>query len=179
MQNKPLPKLPEELEQELLRLGYTEGSLKFYRRRWKMLLDFAKFQGEDYFSEQLGIDFAEKHFNILERDFQKTLSQKDTQELRVIRMVGDFQLHHSVLRRYYKDKEVLTDPYYIRVSEAFQSYCREKGYSGCTIDYYVKQSAYFMDYLASQEISNCNEIALELINRSICTLAGYSALSKN
>lgn len=44
MQSKRLTKLLEEPEQELMRLGYTEGSLKFYRRRWKMLLDFAKFQ---------------------------------------------------------------------------------------------------------------------------------------
>lgn len=174
MQSKPLTKLLEELEQELMRLGYTEGSLKFYRRRWKMLLDFAKSRGENYFSEQLGIDFVEKHFNILEKDFDKTLSQKDTQELRVIRMVGDFQLHHSVLRRYYKHKEILTDPYYINISDDFQNYCKEKGYSKSTIDHYVKQSAYFMDYIASQGISNCSDITLELINRYIRTLAGYT-----
>ena len=31
MQKKPLKDLLQELEQELLRLGYTEGSMKFYR----------------------------------------------------------------------------------------------------------------------------------------------------
>ena len=38
MQKKPLAELLNELEQEMLRLGYTEGSMKFYRRRWQMLL---------------------------------------------------------------------------------------------------------------------------------------------
>lgn len=71
MRNKPLPELLEELEQELNRLGYTEATLKFYRRRWKMLLDFAKSRGEIYFSEQLGIDFVEKYFNILEKILAK------------------------------------------------------------------------------------------------------------
>ena len=33
MHNKPLPVLLVELEQELKRLGYTEATLKFYRRR--------------------------------------------------------------------------------------------------------------------------------------------------
>jgi integrase/recombinase XerD len=172
--NKPLPKLLEELEQELKRLGYTEGTLKFYRRRWQMLLDFAKSRGETYFSEQLGIDFVEKHFNILEKDFDKTLSQKDTQELRIIRMVGDFQLHHSILRRYYKHKEILTDPYYLIIRDEFQDYCKERSYSNITIDHYVKQSAYFMDYLASQGVPNCRDITLDLINRYIRTLAGYT-----
>ena len=40
MQKKPLTELLNELEQEMLRLGYTEGSMKFYRRRWQTLLQF-------------------------------------------------------------------------------------------------------------------------------------------
>ncbi len=174
MHSKPLPELIEELEQELKRLGYTEGTLKFYRRRWNMLLDFAKSRAEIYFSEQLGIDFVEKHFNILEKDFDKTLSQNDTQQLRVIRMVGDFQLHHSVLRRYYKHKEILTDPHYIIIREDFRKYCKVKEYSKVTLEHYTKQSAYFMDYLASQGINSCSNITLELINGYIRTLAGYT-----
>ena len=174
MHSKPLQVLLEELEQELKRLGYTEATLNFYRRRWQQLLDFAKLRGEFYFSEELGIDFVEKHFSILKKEFDRTLSQKDTQELRVIRMVGDFQLHHAVLRRYYKHKEILTGSYYIVISDEFQRYCKEKGYSKATIDHYVKQSAYFMDYLTSQGISNCCSITLELINGYIRTLAGYT-----
>jgi integrase/recombinase XerD len=105
MQNKPLAELLNELEQEMLRLGYTEGSMKFYRRRWQMLLQFMQERGEIYFSEQLGIDFVEKHFHILDKDFERTLSQAETQELRIIRMIGDFQLYHTVLRRYYRLSE--------------------------------------------------------------------------
>ncbi len=41
MQKKPLKDLLQELEQELLRLGYTEGSMKFYRNRWKKIIQFA------------------------------------------------------------------------------------------------------------------------------------------
>jgi hypothetical protein len=49
MNSKPLAELLKELEQEMLRLGYTEGSMKFYRRRWHMLLLFAQECGETYF----------------------------------------------------------------------------------------------------------------------------------
>lgn len=34
MQKKPLKELLQELERELTRLGYTEGSMKFYRNRY-------------------------------------------------------------------------------------------------------------------------------------------------
>lgn len=171
---KPLIRLLSDLEQELLRLGYTEGSMKFYRRRWDMLLQFAREQGETHYSEQMGIDFLEKYFHILEKDFKQTLSQSETQELRIVRMIGDFQLHHTVLRRYYKHKEILKDPYFIAISDRFKQYCIEKDYAEVTTDHYVKQSARFMDYLAAQGINSCTDINLRLINDYIKTLAGYT-----
>ena len=174
MQKESLTKLLNDLEQEMLRLGYTEGSMKFYRRRWQMLLQFAQERGETHYSEQMGIDFVEKHFHILEKDFKRTLSQSETQELRIIRMIGDFQLHHTVLRRYYKHKNILTDPHLIEVSSRFKKYCVEKDYSKVTTDHYVKQSCRFMDYLSSQGINSCRKIDLTMINDYIKTLAGYT-----
>jgi site-specific recombinase XerD len=148
--------------------------MKFYGRRWQMLLQFAQERGESCYSERMGIDFVEKHFRILEKDFERGLSQSETQELRVIRMIGNFQLHHTVLRRYYKHHEILTDPHFIEISGRFKQYCLKKDYSGVTIDHYVKQSARFMDYLSSQGINSCREINLVLINDYIKTLAGYT-----
>lgn len=174
MQKKPLDELIHDLEQEMLRLGYSEGSMEFYRRRWDMLLQFAQKRGDTYYSERLGMDFVESHFHILEKDFDRKLSQSETQELRIIRTIGDFQLHHTILRRYYKHKEILTDPYFIEISGRFKQYCINKDYSKVTIDHYVKQSARFMDYLSSQKVADCKDINLTLINNYIKTLAGYT-----
>ncbi len=96
MQMKPLKKLLQDLEQEMLRLGYTEGSMKFYHSRWRMLIEFAEEKGEICYSEKLGIDFIEKHFHILEKDFSGTFTQAEVQNLRIIRMIGDFK----TLRRF-------------------------------------------------------------------------------
>lgn len=174
MQRKPLKELLQDLEQELVRLGYTKGSMNFYRNRWRKLQQFADDQNETYFSEQLGIDFVEHHFHIFEKDFDKTLTQKDTQELRIIRMVGDFQLHNTVLRRYYKHREILTDNYYIGISSDFRKSCRQKDYSQVTVDHYIKQAERFMDYLVSQGIHDCHDIRVPVIHDYIKTLAGYT-----
>ena len=174
MQKKPLKELLQDLERELLRLGYTEGSMKYYRNRWKKIIQFAEERDAIFYSEQLGIDYVEHHFQILEKDFENTLSQKDTQELRIIRMIGDFQLHNTVLRRYYKHRELLSDSYYIGISKDFKRYCEDRDYSEVTIDHYVKQSERFMDYLVSQGIRDCHEIELPVIHGYICTLAGYT-----
>ena len=113
MQQQTLHELLQDLEQELLRLGYTKGTMTFYRNRWRKLEDFADRKRQVYYTEQLGIDFVREYFGITQDDFSRTLNQAQTQELRVIRMVGDFQLHHAVLRRYLKHRELLTDPYFI------------------------------------------------------------------
>lgn len=174
MQNVPLAQLINDLDQEMIRLGYTIGTMNFYRRRWKSLLQFAKERGETFYSEQLGIDYVEKYFHILEKDLNGTLSQSETQELRVIRMIGNFQLHRTILRRYYKHKEILTDQYFIQIRNRFKQYCSNKDYSKVTIDHYVKQSSRFMDYLSSQKVTECKEINITLINNYIKTLAGYT-----
>ncbi|HVB24710.1 MAG TPA: hypothetical protein VNG51_22420, partial [Ktedonobacteraceae bacterium] len=98
MQQQPLNALLQDLEQELLRLGYTEGSMTFYRNRWRKLEEYADRKGQVYYTEQFGIDFVQEYFGIPQDDFSRTLNQAQTQDLRVIRMVGDFQLHHAVLR---------------------------------------------------------------------------------
>ena len=156
------------------RLGYTEGSMQFYRRRWRMLRQFATERGESFYSERLGVDFIEKHFQIFEKEFNHTLSQAEAQELRIIRVIGDFQLHQTILRRYYKHKQILNEPYFIDVSHRFKSNCINKDYSKVTIDHYVSKSERFMDYLSSQHVTDCKDITLCLIHDYIKTLLGYT-----
>jgi integrase/recombinase XerD len=175
MKKKSLVKLLHDLEQELLRLGYTKGSMQFYQTQWKKLLQFAKNRGEIYYSEQLGLAFIEKYYLIIEKDFNRELSRSDVQKLRVIRMIGDFHLHHTILRRYNKhEKEILTNHNFIVIRNRFKLYCENKNYSTGTVDNHVKKSARFMDYLSSQNITNCKAITLPLIHAYIKTLAGYT-----
>ena len=169
-----LPDLIAGLEQELLRLGYTKGSMTFYRRRWNQLMAYAEDRGECYYTEQLGMDFLKEFFGITQEDFSRTLPQAETQEIRVIRMVGDFQLHHAVLRRYLKHKEILTTPFFVDIRSRFQSSCEKKGYSQITTEHYVKQSSYLMDYLAAQRMDDFTAVTLDTVNAYIRTLAGFS-----
>ncbi len=169
-----LPDLIAGLEQELLRLGYTKGSMTFYRRRWNQLMAYAEDRSECYYTEQLGMDFLKEFFGITQEDFSRTLPQAETQEIRVIRMVGDFQLHHAVLRRYLKHKEILTTPFFVDIRSRFQSSCEKKGYSQVTTEHYVKQSSYLMDYLAAQRMDDFTAVTLDTVNAYIRTLAGFS-----
>jgi integrase len=174
MEKTKLSDLISQLEQELIRLGYTKGSLSFYRRRWNQLKVYAAERDQLYYSEQLGSNFLKEFFSITQDDFTRSLSQAETQELRVIRMIGDFSLHHAVLRRYKKHKIILTEPFFIEISNNFQKYCIAKQYSKVTIDHYINQSAYMMDYLSAQGMKDFNAVNLDSINTYIRTLAGFT-----
>ncbi len=174
MQQKTIKELMLALDQELLRLGYTQGSLLFYRRQWKALLAFASKKGEIYYSEKLGVEFIETHFKILGNNFEGSLKRSEIQKLRVVRMFGDFQLHGAILRRYYKHKELLHDPYFIEVHNNFKHYCINKDYAAETVGHYTKITAKFLDYANSHKIVSCQEINISLINNYIKTLAGYT-----
>ena len=141
---------------------------------WQKLTNFADEQGETYYSERLGIDFVVKYFNILEKNFEEVLTQREVQNLRVIRMLGDFQLHGTILRRYYKHKELLHNSHFIQTMNNFRQYCVEKDYSIVTIDHYTKLSTRFLAYAESHKIPECAEINLLIINGYIKTLAGYA-----
>lgn len=169
-----LPDLISGLQKELLRLGYTKGSMTFYRRRWNQLMAYAEDLGECYYTEQLGMDFLKEFFGITQEDFSRTLPQAETQEIRVIRMVGDFQLHHAVLRRYLKHKEILTNPFFVDIRSRFQIFCEKKSYSRVTTEHYVKQSSYLMDYLAAQGMDDFTAVTLDTVNAYIRTLAGFT-----
>ena len=173
MQKQLLTELIHDVEQEMLRLCYSNVSMQFYRKRWRQLLQFAKERGELFYSEQLGIDFVEKHFNVFKKDDNQGLSKRELQELRIIRVISDFQLHHTILRSHGNHKDILlTVPSFIALCKQFQLYCEGKGYSKTTTLHYVKHSARFMDYLASQNITDCKKISLPLIHAYIKTLAG-------
>src|SRR5437588_4469383 len=175
MQKETFKDRSHDVEQELVRLGYTKGTMTFYRNRWRKLEDFADRKGQVYYTEQLGIDFVREYFGITQDDFSRTLNQAQTQELRVIRMVGDFQLHHAVLRRYLKHRELLTDPYFIETRRRFEEYCvATKDYSNSTVGHYTKQSGYFMDYLAAQGMNDFSGVSMDTIHAYILTLSGFS-----
>lgn len=164
-----------DLEQEMRRLGYAEKTLCGYKWRWHGLLQFAEACGDIFYSEQLGIDFLKHHYNLPAKDSDHVFSEYETLTLHIVRMIGDFQLHHSILRRYgTKQKKLLTDPYYVAISTQFESYCADQGYSKITIGNYINLSARFMDFLVSQQITSCCKIKLPLIHAYIKTLLGYS-----
>jgi len=166
--------LTSRLENELRRLHYTEGTIQGYRRAWKHIGLYLEKQGLNSFTEEAGMRFLESRYDFFSREKAGTLTQAQINSLRIIRMLGDFQQHGSVLRRYYKQKMVLESQSFKQCLERFQTHCRSKEYSKVTCNHYRKTTERFLSYIESQNVCEADCILVRHIPDYVKTLLGYS-----
>ncbi len=174
MNSTPLQDLIARLEKELYRLHYKEQSVHYYRLMWRRIVTFFENEGVDHFTEEVGMRFLNKQYNFFELEEAGKLTQSIINAFRVVRMLGDFQQHGSILRRYYKQKELLQNDEFKEIMQHYVNHCRQKEYSKVTQGHYRKISEQFLSFLESQEIVFCSDITAKHVSGYINTLLGYS-----
>jgi site-specific recombinase XerD len=174
MTSLPFQELTHQLEKELYRLHYTEASVLQYRRMWKRIATFFQEENIDHFTEEAGMHFLDKQFNFFQLEKAGTLTQSIINAFRIVRMLGDFQLHGSILRRYYKQKELLQINELKKLLQGYQDHCRQKEYSPVTQNHYRKIGEKFLSFLESKGINQSTEIVAKHTSDYINTLLGYS-----
>ena len=60
MERLTIKELVNKLEQELVRMGYAEATLNYYRTNWKMIIAHFDKIGEDCFSETTAMEYVDK-----------------------------------------------------------------------------------------------------------------------
>jgi hypothetical protein len=174
MSNTPLQDLMDELEKELFRMHYTKQAIKFYRQIWKRIARFFEKEGVDQFAEEVGMRFLEEKYNFFELEKAGKLTQSIINVFRVVRMLGDFQQHGSVLRRYFKHIDLLQNNDFKELLQYYTSYCQQRDYSKVTQDHYRKNTELFLSFLESQKIEQISDTTAKHISAYINTLLGYS-----
>lgn len=174
MSNLPLQDLIAQLEQELSRLHYTKQTIKYYRLIWKRIIIFFEKEGIAHFTEEMGMRFLDEQYNFFELEKAGKLTQSIINVFRVVRMLGDFQQHGSVLRRYYKQRELLQNNEFKELLQHYAGYCQQKDYSIVTQDHYRKNTELFLSFLESQKIEQVADITAKHVSAYINTLLGYT-----
>lgn len=175
MNHRPFLELTANLERELRRLHYTEQTIRFYRRMWAKIALFLDAEHVEYFTEEVGLRFLETRYNFLELEKAGSLTQSLVNIGRVVRMLGDFQQHHSVLRRYYKHRELLQTDTFIRTLASYVTDCQQRQYSRVTQGHYRKGAEKFLSFLESQGLTDCAHITSQHCTAYMQTWLGYQA----
>jgi site-specific recombinase XerD len=170
----PFHDLTTSLEKELLRLHYSESTLKSYRRMWCRITTFLENEGVEHFTEEIGMRFIDKEYDFFELEKTGKLKQSDINAFRIVRMLGDFQQHSSILRRYYKQRGLLQTDEFKEILQRYVIHCQHKEYAISTQNHYRKITEKFLSFLESQHVKLTTEFTAKQLSDYISTLLGFS-----
>ena len=88
------------LDAELVRLGYKDSTMVWYRGCWRRLERFFAARGVEAFSLDLAMAWVDDACNFFDKEQAGTLKETDVYLFRVAQMLGDYAVRGAVLRRY-------------------------------------------------------------------------------
>lgn len=140
-------------KEELLRTGYTQLSLKEIDRVWMNLEKYLHSKGVDNFSPEAGITFLEERYHYS----ADPKSHSNTDRLRAIQLLTDFQAHERILIRRRRIEREIAQPFH-EVFHTFMNARAREGISSKMLDSYMIYLERFAQYLVDHQVHSMPEI---------------------
>ena len=88
------------LDAELVRLGYKDSTMVWYRGCWRRLQKYFAARGVEEFSLDMAMAWVDDACGFFGKEQSGTLKPNDIYLFRVAQMLGEYAAHGAVLRRY-------------------------------------------------------------------------------
>jgi integrase len=173
MEQLPIKELVRHLEQELIRMGYAEATLNYYRVNWKRIEAYFDELGETHFSEAVAMKYVDNKCSFFEKEQAGELTQSNVYLFRIVRMMGDFQQHGTVLRRYHRSLSRVNNLSNQDLLNKFKAHCQTSGYAISTQKGYARIAENFLSYVEARSIS-LETLSGTDLSAFVKTLLGYS-----
>lgn len=160
----PIEELVVKVLLELERLNYSKSTISSYRTFYNRFISFAKEKNDNYFSEELGRRFLEERYNCTINYYTEAMPKSLKHIIRMIRVLGDFQLHSVVIRRIVKKPDYVKPPQFEKELRDYENECEENEYSKRGLRSRMQRLYFFIDYLDGRNIQNVNEITGQIIS---------------
>jgi len=160
------------LDAELVRLGYKESTMVWYRGCWRRLGKFFAARGVEEFSLDLAMAWVDDACGFFEKEQAGALKQTDVYLFRVAQMLADYVIHGAVLRRYSRAITKLSEDGADTVAR-FEAWLQAAGRSVSTVRTYGTVAGEFTAFLDTRVrggIARCDAGAIEAF---VAALAGY------
>ena len=173
MENLSIRELVTLLEQELIRVGYKDATLNYYRDNWKRIILYFDESGEQFFSEAVAMQYVDGKCDFFAKEKAGLLTQSNIYLFRIVRMMGDFQQHGTVLRRYHRSLSRVNDSENLALLSGFQKHCQNSGYAISTQKSYQRTAENFVCFAEAHGLS-LESLTAEDLTAFVKTLMGYS-----
>src|SRR6202140_5588915 len=120
-----LSALVSGLEAELRRLGYKDSTLVWYRGCWRRMHKHFAARGIEEFSLDAAIAWVDDACGFFGKEQEGTLKRTDVYLFRVAQMLGEYETHGAVLRRY--NRSVSTVRTYGTIAGEFIAFTGTRG----------------------------------------------------
>jgi len=158
------------LDAELRRLGYKDSTLGWYRRCWRRLERFFAARGVEEFSLDMAMTWVDESCGFFEKERSGTLEANDVYLFRVAQMLGDYEVHGAVLRRYSRSVDKLSQEGADTVAR-FQAWLRAADRAVSTVRTYGTVAGEFVAFSDTRGgVARCDAAAIEAF---VATLTGY------
>ena len=167
-----LPALVSGLDAELVRLGYKESTMVWYRGAWRRLQRYFTARGTEEFSLELAMAWVDEACGFFAKEQASTLKQTDVYLFRVAQMLGEYEAHGAVLRRYSRTVSKVTGDGAAAVA-GFEAHLRAAGRSASTVRSYGTLAGEFAAFCSTRGgLARCDA---GTVGAFVATLAGYQA----
>ena len=158
------------LDAELMRLGYKEPTLLWYRRCWRRLERFFAARGVEEFSLDVAMAWVDESCDFFEKERSGALEANDVYLFRVAQMLGDYAVHGAVLRRYSRSVDKLSREDADTVAR-FQAWLGAADRAVSTVRTYGTVAGEFVAFIGIHSgLARCDAAAIEAF---VATLTGY------
>ena len=142
-----LSALVRGLDAELLRLGYKDATMVWYRRCWRRMQNHFAALGIGEFSLDAAMAWVDEACGFFGKEQAGTLKPNDIYLFRVAEMLGEYAAHGAVLRRYNRSVSKL-DGAGAEAVARFQAHLRSAGRSASTVRTYGTLAGEFVAFAA-------------------------------
>jgi site-specific recombinase XerD len=139
---------------ELLRLGYTDLTLREIERTWRHLGEYLRERNIEHFSKDVGIQFLENKYRFT---LTSKLSNPDQDRIRAINLLADYQAQGIIsIRR--KSREYSFASQFAEIFNEFMDLRKNAGLSRKTLDSHIIYLERFSEYLDKHGVKCVTEI---------------------
>ena len=167
-----LPALVSGLDAELVRLGYKESTMVWYRGAWRRLQRYFTARGTEEFSLEVAMAWVDEACGFFAKEQAGTLKQTDVYLFRVAQMLGEYEAHGAVLRRYSRTVSKVTGDGAGAVAR-FEVHLRAAERSASAVRSYGTLAGEFAAFCGTRGgLAHCDAA---MVGAFVATLAGYQA----
>src|SRR5712691_2995781 len=158
------------LDAELVRLGYKDSTMAWYRGCWRRLQKYFAAHGAEEFSLDLALAWVDDACGFFGKEQAGALKPNDIYLFRIAQMLGEYAAHGAVLRRYNRSVSKLSGDGAETVAR-FRAWLRAADRAASTVRTYGTLAGEFVAFTGTRGgLARCDAPTIEAFT---ATLAGY------